>query len=296
MGSPRWSPDGKQIAFDGYAGGSSDIYVVPADGGKPSRVTSDARQRNPSELVSRRAVDLLRLGQGRQIADLEDSSFGRRARTGYAARRLFRVRDSGWAMALCRERPDHLAHASGRQRGDAPAGWNRYGPLDCRRAPRLRPDAGRRSPARRIRLVHIGNDLPFQWRSGRPDWWRNGHRGAGGREWIIYRAMTRAREALVLIENFSSLRKFGLTREFPGILRESPVSRRMGSGCRRGARVTGTAGFRPAAVRHILWTMPRLPTRGTYHAAPSWQAFLWSRSRCLQQRRPPSRRLLRPIR
>lgn len=42
VGSPRSSPDGKEIAFDGYAGGSSDIYVMPAEGGKPSRVTTDA--------------------------------------------------------------------------------------------------------------------------------------------------------------------------------------------------------------------------------------------------------------
>src|SRR6516165_12578102 len=84
-------------------------------------------------------------------------------------------------MALRWERLDHLAHASGRHQGDAPPGWDRYGPLDFRPAPRLPPDAGWRSPTRRLRLVHIGNDLPFQW-SGRPKWWRNGHRAAGGRE------------------------------------------------------------------------------------------------------------------
>jgi Tol biopolymer transport system component/predicted Ser/Thr protein kinase len=41
VGSPRWSPDSKRIAFDGYAGGSSDIYLIPVEGGKPVRLTSD---------------------------------------------------------------------------------------------------------------------------------------------------------------------------------------------------------------------------------------------------------------
>ncbi len=36
---PRWSPDGKQIAFVGLKSGeSTKIYVVPADGGEPERV------------------------------------------------------------------------------------------------------------------------------------------------------------------------------------------------------------------------------------------------------------------
>jgi len=42
VGSPRWSPDGKTIAFDGYAEGSSDIYLIPVEGGKPVRLTTDA--------------------------------------------------------------------------------------------------------------------------------------------------------------------------------------------------------------------------------------------------------------
>ena len=41
-GSPRWSPDGKTIAFDVYTsaeGSTGDIYVVSASGGPPRRVT-----------------------------------------------------------------------------------------------------------------------------------------------------------------------------------------------------------------------------------------------------------------
>ena len=34
-GTPRWSPDSRQIAFDGRPDGNSDIFVVPAAGGPP---------------------------------------------------------------------------------------------------------------------------------------------------------------------------------------------------------------------------------------------------------------------
>ncbi|MBK8490080.1 MAG: PD40 domain-containing protein [Saprospirales bacterium] len=36
---PRFSPDGKQIAFSGNYDGNGDIYVIPSQGGMPNRVT-----------------------------------------------------------------------------------------------------------------------------------------------------------------------------------------------------------------------------------------------------------------
>jgi TolB protein len=41
--TPTWSPDARSIAFEGYvpgAAGTSDIYVVPAAGGEPLRITT----------------------------------------------------------------------------------------------------------------------------------------------------------------------------------------------------------------------------------------------------------------
>jgi dipeptidyl aminopeptidase/acylaminoacyl peptidase len=38
--TPRWSPDGRRIAFDSDAAGEYDIWAVGADGGKPVRMTT----------------------------------------------------------------------------------------------------------------------------------------------------------------------------------------------------------------------------------------------------------------
>ena len=42
-GTPRWSPDGRWLALDARVEGSSEIYVMAADGGTPRRVTTPSK-------------------------------------------------------------------------------------------------------------------------------------------------------------------------------------------------------------------------------------------------------------
>jgi dipeptidyl aminopeptidase/acylaminoacyl peptidase len=41
LGSPRWSPDGQQIAFDSLREGHRDVYVIGAEGGSLRRLTTE---------------------------------------------------------------------------------------------------------------------------------------------------------------------------------------------------------------------------------------------------------------
>jgi Tol biopolymer transport system component/tRNA A-37 threonylcarbamoyl transferase component Bud32 len=43
-GTPRWSPDGRQVVFDCNAGGNENVYVVSVEGGPPRRLTSEKSQ------------------------------------------------------------------------------------------------------------------------------------------------------------------------------------------------------------------------------------------------------------
>ena len=36
---PKFSPDGKQVAFTAAYDGNGDVYVIPAEGGEPTRLT-----------------------------------------------------------------------------------------------------------------------------------------------------------------------------------------------------------------------------------------------------------------
>jgi WD40 repeat protein len=38
-GTPRWSPDGRRIAFDSRPGNNADVYVIDSEGGAPRRLT-----------------------------------------------------------------------------------------------------------------------------------------------------------------------------------------------------------------------------------------------------------------
>jgi len=41
VGSPKWSADGLQIAFDSDQGGHYEIYTVAVEGGAPRRITTE---------------------------------------------------------------------------------------------------------------------------------------------------------------------------------------------------------------------------------------------------------------
>jgi dipeptidyl aminopeptidase/acylaminoacyl peptidase len=41
-GTPRWSPDGRQIAFDSRPAGNGDIFVIDFQGGPPRKLTNEA--------------------------------------------------------------------------------------------------------------------------------------------------------------------------------------------------------------------------------------------------------------
>jgi Tol biopolymer transport system component len=202
VGSPRWSPDGKQIAFDGYAGGSSDIYVVPADGGKPSRVTSDAANEiRPSWSHDGQWIYFgWDKGGDSQVWKIRPSGGAPVQITRSKAYFGFETADGQWLYvvrgpAILRMRPDGTEETPLRD-GIATDHWIVGG----RHVFFLTPTgdlqrAAFGSPA--LETIHHfsgGADVPV-----------GGGTAIGvpaDESWMIYRAMTRAREALVLIEKF----------------------------------------------------------------------------------------------
>ena len=48
---PIWTPDGNSIVFSSYREKSKDIYVVPAEGGSPKRLTSHTGNETPLEVL-----------------------------------------------------------------------------------------------------------------------------------------------------------------------------------------------------------------------------------------------------
>jgi len=69
--SPRWSPDGREIAFLGVVDGKTEVYVMQADGSRLRKVTADGRRKaavtwaEGGLIYSERAGDAWRLMQMR---------------------------------------------------------------------------------------------------------------------------------------------------------------------------------------------------------------------------------------
>jgi Tol biopolymer transport system component len=201
VGSPRWSPDGKQIAFDGYASGSSDIYVISAEGGKPARVTTDsANEIRPSWSHD---AQWLYFGWDKggesQIWKIYPSGGEPVQVTRKGGYFAFETADGQWlwivnGCAISRMRPDG-SDVTPLRDGIATDHWNIGG-----------HHIFVLTPAGDLQRAAFGSsslETIYQFDRGAVPL-GGGTAIAMPRDesWMIYRAITRAREALVLIENF----------------------------------------------------------------------------------------------
>jgi serine/threonine protein kinase/WD40 repeat protein len=202
VGSPRWSPDGKQIAFDGYSGGSSDIYVIPADGGKPARVTSDAANEiRPSWSPDGQWIYFgWDKGGKSQIWKIHPSGGEPVQVTRQGGYFAFATADGQWLYVvngptILRMRPDGSEETPLRN-GIATDHWNVGG----RHVFVLTPTGDLQRAA--FGSSTLETTYHFGGGAAVPTGGGTAIAMPADESWMIYRAVTRAREALVLIEKF----------------------------------------------------------------------------------------------
>ena len=73
--APSWSPDGSKLAVTLSKDGSSQIYLIDADGGNAQRLIHVGRHRHRGDVRARRPVDIVHLGSRRQPADLSPDAW-----------------------------------------------------------------------------------------------------------------------------------------------------------------------------------------------------------------------------
>ena len=106
-GTPRWSPDGMNIAFDTRPEGQADIYVVSSIGGTPRRDDQVGVRGCSALVVGGWRVDLFRLEPYRRVAGLARAGGRRRGRAGHHGWRLCGLRIAGRPLSLLREGSSH---------------------------------------------------------------------------------------------------------------------------------------------------------------------------------------------
>ena len=101
--NPRWSPDGREIAFYAYRSGNRDIWVMPSRGGPARQLTSHPAQDADPSVVARWPRDRIPVTRtgiaGSWIVDAK----GGEARFADGGRRRLRRMVTRRAGACCRE-------------------------------------------------------------------------------------------------------------------------------------------------------------------------------------------------
>ena len=79
-GTPRWSPDGRYIAFDSPKSGTPDIYVVSAQGGPVRRITYESSANDMPSWSHDGKWIYFESDRSRDFSDMEGTVRGRNRR------------------------------------------------------------------------------------------------------------------------------------------------------------------------------------------------------------------------